>query len=448
LLNHAYIYGNDEFRSKDHAATEAAAKDLKNEFPDAMVISTVIDTSYGMNSVLTSQDAWCPYISDFYPQKANVVRSKGKQVWWYTCCWPHNPYPNFFIESQAIEARMFMGFITAKFSPDGFLYYQVSRWRNNTKPITSGPFTDWNPNSFSKYNGDGSWTCVGPESTPLATIRLENYRDGLEDYAYIIILDEIIRQYETKSDLSKSEKAWLKQAKSVAKIPWDIVRETYSFTYDPKALYAYRKKVAQLIETSKMTDINPWKKGMGVVRTINRKVASHLTGFHYNIPVKGGVFGHDCRRLDKGFPTDFSDSFAHFKEISGSKHGKLISTPGSDGWVVYAFEAPDKLIVDSVNLDIKVWVANHGRAASFKTYYSIGDYDGTAPPDPANDTQWVDLKCDLYRTYKNEFHKSFIVGKRRFYLAYYLKNSNKNSWDIQIKQDSVNISISKEQITE
>ena len=440
LLDHAYIYGNDEFRRKQHAATEAAAKDLKRAFPGVMIMTTAIDTSYGLNSEIKSIDAWCPYISDFYPKKAETVRAKGKQVWWYTCCWPHNPYPNFFIECKLIEARMLMGFITAKFGPDGFLYYQISRWRNNSKPITSGPFTDWNPNSYNKYNGDGSLTCVGPDSSPLATIRLENFRDGLEDYAYIIILDEIIRQYEGKSLLSKSQKAWLKQAKSAARIPWNVVKEVYSYTYDPMVVYAYRNKLAQLIETSGMTDINPWENGMGIVRKLDSGATSHRTGVHYDIPVEGGVFGHKYGIPDKGFPTDFSDSFAHFGEITGSKQGKLVTTPHGNGWVVYAFEAPEKMTVESVNTDIEVWVAS-SKSTSFKACWSIGDYDGTATPDPANDSQWVDLECDLYRRYTNKFQKSFVAGKKRFYLAYYLESNALNSWDVQVKRDVVNVSL-------
>jgi len=39
------------------------------------------------------------------------------------------------------------------------------------------------------YNGDGAWLCVGPDGTPLATQRLENFRDGLEDFAYVKILE-------------------------------------------------------------------------------------------------------------------------------------------------------------------------------------------------------------------------------------------------------------------
>ncbi|MCF6238780.1 MAG: DUF4091 domain-containing protein, partial [Candidatus Marinimicrobia bacterium] len=127
-----------------------------------------------------------------------------------------------------------------------------------------------NPNTINPDNGCGSLTYPGPDSSPLSSIRLENYRDGLDDYAYIIILDEIIRQYEGKSSLSKSQKAWLEQAKSAARIPLDVVQEIDSYTYDPMDVYAYRETLAQLIETSGMADINPWGSGLGIVRKVGR----------------------------------------------------------------------------------------------------------------------------------------------------------------------------------
>ncbi|MCF6238778.1 MAG: DUF6067 family protein, partial [Candidatus Marinimicrobia bacterium] len=83
LLDHAYLYGNDEFSENQHVATEAAAQDLKQAFPDVMVMTTAIDNSYGLNSAIQSIDAWCPYTSTFSPEKAETVRAAGKQVWWY-----------------------------------------------------------------------------------------------------------------------------------------------------------------------------------------------------------------------------------------------------------------------------------------------------------------------------------------------------------------------------
>ena len=104
-------------------------------------------------------DWFTPLTPKFDVQKANASRAKGHQVWWYICCGPHAPHANMFIECQPIEARILMGAMTTRMRPDGFLYYQISIW-NSTKCITSGPFTDWNPRSWTTYHGDGAWNPI------------------------------------------------------------------------------------------------------------------------------------------------------------------------------------------------------------------------------------------------------------------------------------------------
>ena len=118
------------------------------------------------------------------------ARRQGKQVWWYICCAPLKPYPNIFVDSPQIEIRLLMGAMTAKYRPDGFLYYETTNWRKHGNPQSLGEevFTDWNPNSFGHVNGDGYWFYRGPDDIPLPSIRVEGFRDGLEDYAYHEIL--------------------------------------------------------------------------------------------------------------------------------------------------------------------------------------------------------------------------------------------------------------------
>ena len=131
------------------------------------------------------------------------------QVWWYICVVPRTPYANIFLEYPAIESRLLMGAMTAKYRPDGFLYYQTSLWQAK-EPIRKGPFTNWDPRSYRDAHGDGSWLCMREGGLPVPTIRLENYRDGLEDYAYARILEEAIRIKERKGEsLTQTERQWL-----------------------------------------------------------------------------------------------------------------------------------------------------------------------------------------------------------------------------------------------
>lgn len=256
LLSLAYIYGCDENPRDMFPAVERAAALLKHEFPGVTVMTTTYDNTYGQASVIKSMDAFCPLTPSFNPDVAAEARAKGKQVWWYTCCGPLHPNLNTFVEYPAIEGRLLMGAMAAKYRPDGYLYYQISIW--NSGPITRGPFTDWDPRSWTTYHGDGSWTCVGPDGTPLPTVRLENFRDGLEDYAYVRTLEATIARVEASAALAAAHSKWLSQAKRLLEVPATVLRDKTNYTHDPRALYRWRDAVAEAIESAPAAPAYPW----------------------------------------------------------------------------------------------------------------------------------------------------------------------------------------------
>lgn len=249
MLDHAYIYGADEANPEFFAGVQRAAEILKKEFPGVLVMTTTYDHSYGLESVIKSIDAFCPLTPRFDPQKAARARAQGKQVWWYICCGPHHPSANMFIEYPAIEGRLLMGALTAKYRPDGFLYYEISIW-NSEKPITSGPFTNWDPRSWTTYHGDGSWTAVGPDGTPLPTVRLENFRDGLEDFAYARILEQTIRKVEALAEGSSHHQEWLAKARAALAVPESLAASGTSYTSDPQAVLLWREGMANAIDAA------------------------------------------------------------------------------------------------------------------------------------------------------------------------------------------------------
>ena len=248
LLEFAYIYGCDENPESMFPGVQRAAEILKKEFPGVTILTTTYDHTFGTGSVIKAIDAFCPLTPRFDPKLAAQARASGKEVWWYICCGPGHPFANMFVEYPAIEGRLLMGAMTAKYRPDGFLYYQISIW--NGKPITAGPFTEWDPRSWTTYHGDGSWTCLGPGGTPLPTIRLENFRDGLEDYAYARILEATIARAEASPDLRARRADWLAKAKVLLIVPDDVAKSLTEYTHDPAAVYRYRDGLAEAIEAA------------------------------------------------------------------------------------------------------------------------------------------------------------------------------------------------------
>ncbi len=263
ILDHAYIYGFDE-RSKDELwSMGTVANRLKQEFPE---VFTLFLGPYWQNDFyclkeLKNVDAFVPGIfrifapnGNYEPIKAEQARREcHKKIWWY------DTGSFFAMDNKISYERMLMGMLTIKYRPDGFLYYCINRWfqekGHEQKPINNGPFTDWNHISYGEDNLAASWLCMGPNGSPMPTIRLENFRDGLEDYAYYCILQKIVE--EMQKDTSKNA-AFIAEANKALEVPKTLVRAANDSTADSEQIYQWRRKVADLIEKSGMSNINPW----------------------------------------------------------------------------------------------------------------------------------------------------------------------------------------------
>ncbi|MBU0606401.1 MAG: DUF4091 domain-containing protein, partial [Armatimonadetes bacterium] len=81
-----------------------------------------------------------------------------------------------------------------------------------------------------KVNGDGWLVYPGPDWTPWPSVRLENIRDGIEDYEYLWLL----RERAPKSPLLA--------------VGDDISRDFTHFTKDPQVITDRRLAIARAIE--------------------------------------------------------------------------------------------------------------------------------------------------------------------------------------------------------
>jgi len=162
-----------------------------------------------------------------------------------------HPYANWFIEYPAIESRLLMGAMSHKYRVDGFLYYLVNNgWERNRKVISSGPYTEWDGasciNSKDKWaNGDGNLIYPGP-ARPLSSIRLENIRDGLEDYEYLHLLAEKVERV-SKLPATTARQAFLDQARPLLAVPDAVVRSVVEYTLEPNDVQNWRTQLATLI---------------------------------------------------------------------------------------------------------------------------------------------------------------------------------------------------------
>ena len=227
LLHRAYVYGCDEVKKEYFPLVQWAVAEVKEACPGVPLVTTSYDTEYGVGTPLSGIDVFTPTTDRYDIGKAARSRAEGHRVWWYSACNPLPPYANLFIENQAIEQRLIMGALCVKAQADGYLYYNISIW-NAEHPVTGGPFTDWEPRTFRVWNGDGCWTSCGPDGIPLPTVRLENFRDGVEDYQYARLYFEKFGRWPD--------------------VGVDIVRDWANFTDDPKVLRHWRDAIADALE--------------------------------------------------------------------------------------------------------------------------------------------------------------------------------------------------------
>ena len=240
------IYFLDETKEFDKLAMAAGV--MRKHFPGVPLMTTGYDRSYGVDKgspVADLLDIWVPLTPRYQEDHAKILegRKLGKQAWWYICVAPRGKRElNWFTQYPAIRTRLLMGAAAWKYQPDGFLYYRVAGWIYHDRPITSGPMTDWLPRYHPNLpDGDGQIICAGP-SGPLATIRLENIRDGLEDYEYWWMLRQ---RLDARGGSSRSK---ADETRRLCDVPEGLLRDLRQYSEDPEVLYRTRRNVAEAIE--------------------------------------------------------------------------------------------------------------------------------------------------------------------------------------------------------
>ena len=256
-LNQLYVYGYDEITSDKYQAMHDTFTAIHTAYPGLRTMTTAYDDSFGTSPgtafLRDAVDIWVPGPTKYNIAQADALRAEGKDMWWYVAMSPKHPYPNYFIEYPGIEPRLFMGAMPFKYKVGGCLHYAIANWNFGTSSglITSGPYTNWDPrtvysdSSHGWVDGDGSFYCPGPTG-PIPTTRLENIRDGLEDYEYLALLKSIARTV-NRCPTAPEQQTFVSEANALLAIPSSVMTSVTSYTRNPADLYNFRQQVAQKI---------------------------------------------------------------------------------------------------------------------------------------------------------------------------------------------------------
>lgn len=191
LGDRAYVYGFDEWADvSQYDVIKRTYDSLKAAVPGIKACSTVVHPVPPITDVI---DAWCPCLCYNYAGYEEA-RRRGQEVWYYAGGCPYDPFPTHeLLDVPAVEARAFF-WIAWRYQYTGWLHWELNVWLNNIEGEGRWPEVPWNPARDGVRNGEVGRIYPGPEATPLPSVRLENMRDGIEDYDYFWLLDDALRK--------------------------------------------------------------------------------------------------------------------------------------------------------------------------------------------------------------------------------------------------------------
>ncbi|MBQ3098020.1 MAG: DUF4091 domain-containing protein, partial [Kiritimatiellae bacterium] len=195
LIKDAYIYGFDERGPEYYDGIDVFWKRWKAAYPDIPLVTTsrqfkdYVRGDRSRNGVL-SADIFCPIIQHFDFNVSEELKKSGKGMWWYSCCFPEPPLPNFgSYENPLWEGRLLVGWLTWRYRLQGFLFWIVNRWDNGNSKLDENEtfFPGWKENELTgRCPGDGTFMYPGLGGI-LPSVRLSMLRDAVEDYEYQLL---------------------------------------------------------------------------------------------------------------------------------------------------------------------------------------------------------------------------------------------------------------------
>jgi hypothetical protein len=248
-IDRAYIYCSDEVGKEHYQPARELYAELKRAMPEVRLMQTFYKDD-PIPSLGPTIDVWAPNIARYREAEFKAQQSLGDGVWWYVCCGPGKPFANLMIEWPGVDHRILL-WQNWKYGVTGFLYWGTTVFRDNCEGEARWPDVAWKPATWRNsagqpHHGDGQLIYPGPDSIPLSSVRLENLRDGIEDYEYFWLLREAVTGLE-RSGVTGHEEL-LAQARQALSVDERVVRDLKHFTDDPQDLRQARAQIARLIE--------------------------------------------------------------------------------------------------------------------------------------------------------------------------------------------------------
>ena len=191
-----FLYLPDEPTPEEYPLLISIAQNLHEADPSLRALAT----EQFEEALAGAIDIWCPdepLFSDWsplppHPSDYPPRQSMGEEVWWYNCMSAQFgvDFSDHFVDSPGLSLRIWP-WLTRRYNFTGLLYwhtlylYSQDLWEN---PYAEQFFCNGDGTMF--YYGVPS-KIGGTHDIPIPSIRLKMYREGMEDYEYFKILDDL-----------------------------------------------------------------------------------------------------------------------------------------------------------------------------------------------------------------------------------------------------------------
>ncbi len=136
-------------------------------------------------------ETFCPGFAEYDTEASRALYADQEKRWFYGCINPRAPYPTYKIDDTLISARS-VGWMQAEYDVIGNLYWTTTLYQKDI----NGTYYDiedyyGDPERFGRTNGDGLLFYPGKMygiDGPIASIRLEAIRDGVEEFELLYAL--------------------------------------------------------------------------------------------------------------------------------------------------------------------------------------------------------------------------------------------------------------------
>jgi len=210
-------------------------REVKQVAPSVRIVEAV-EAEY-----LGELDIYCPKLNHlhmWYP-RFRELQLEGKELWYYICLHPTGRYPNRFLDQSMLKHRVLF-WIHYLYELDGYLH-----WGGNYYGAGQDPYSELGLRCDSLPLGDAVLWYPG-ERGPVASLRLKAQRDGLQDYAYLQVLEERVRTLKERS--GDQEAFWVRPRQRPLELCRRVIRSIHDYTRDPQVLLDTRRQLAAEIE--------------------------------------------------------------------------------------------------------------------------------------------------------------------------------------------------------